>query len=297
MNKISLASGVVPEFGPLETIQAAVKGGFDAVGLWIEPARWTGQLLRDAKYCLADSGLELLDVEVVWFKPGPSDPAHRRCLDIGMALGARNVLVVSSDPDMGANASKLHELCVHAAPYGMRVALEFGLFTEVKTIAQALAVLEATDHPSAALLLDPLHLARSGGSPNDVSAVDRHLLPYAQFCDAPAVGPSADDVQGIIREAVDERVQAGAGALPLRALLRALPAGIPLSIELRSKALRDGWPDPGERARETAAATRRFLASIASLDATASVDAAVSTAEAVTVDATLTVDATATLDD
>jgi sugar phosphate isomerase/epimerase len=273
-NKISLASGVVPEFGPLETIQAAVKGGFDAVGLWIEPARWSGQLLRDTKYCLADSGLELLDVEVIWFKPGPSDPAHRRCLDIGMELGARNVLVVSSDPDVGANASKLRELCVHGAPLGMRVALEFGLFTEVKTLAQALAVIEATDHPGAALLLDPLHLARSGGSPDEVAAIDRHLLPYAQFCDAAAVGPPADDVQGIIREAVDERLQTGSGALPLRALLRALPWGIPLSIELRSKALRDGWPDPGERARATAAATRRFLRSIAALDATATVSAA-----------------------
>jgi sugar phosphate isomerase/epimerase len=274
IHKISLASGVVPEFGPLETIQAAVKGGFDAVGLWIEPPLWSAQLLRDTKYCLADSGLELLDIEVVWFKPGPSDPAHRRCLDIGMELGARNVLVVSSDPDMAANAAKLHELCIHAAPYGMRVALEFGLFTEVKTIAQALAVIEATDHPGAALLLDPLHLARSGGTPAEVAAVDRHLLPYAQFCDAPAVGPSADDAQGIIREAVDERLQAGMGALPLRAVLRALPWNIPLSIELRSKALRDGWPDPGERARETAAATRRFLAATAALEATTALGAA-----------------------
>jgi sugar phosphate isomerase/epimerase len=279
MHKISLASGVVPEFGPIETIQAAVKGGFDAVGLWIEPPLWTAKLLRDTKYCLADSGLELLDVEVIWLKPGASDPAHRRCLDIGMELGAKNVLVVSSDPDMAANAAKLRELCVCAAPYGMRVALEFGLFTEVKTIAQALAVIEATDHPAAALLLDPLHLARSGGTPDDVAAVDRHLLPYAQFCDAPTVGPSADDVQGIIREAVDERLQAGVGALPLRALLRALPWTIPLSIELRSKVLRDGWPDPGERARETAAATRRFLDANDALDVnsaltvTAAVDA------------------------
>jgi hypothetical protein len=43
-------------------------------------------------------------------------------------------------------------------------------------------------------------------------------------------------------------------------LLRALPRGIPLSIELRSRALREGWPDPAERAQETARATRRFLA-------------------------------------
>ena len=30
-NPISLASGVVPEFGPVETVEAAVAGGFDMV--------------------------------------------------------------------------------------------------------------------------------------------------------------------------------------------------------------------------------------------------------------------------
>jgi len=93
-----------------------------------------------------------------------------------------------------------------------------------------------------------------------VAVVAPTLLPYAQFCDASAIGPSAADPAGIIREAVDERLQTGDGALPLQALLRALPRGIPLSIELRSRALREGWPDPAERARETARATRRFLA-------------------------------------
>jgi hypothetical protein len=71
-NRISLASGVVPEFGPLETISAAASGGIDAVGLWIEPPAWTPQLLQDVKACLSGSGLELLGVEVDWLKPGTS---------------------------------------------------------------------------------------------------------------------------------------------------------------------------------------------------------------------------------
>jgi len=47
--------------------------------------------------------------------------------------------------------------------------------------------------------------------------------------------------------------------LPLRALLQALPADIPLAIELRSKSLRDAYPNPGERAQITARATRAWL--------------------------------------
>jgi sugar phosphate isomerase/epimerase len=87
-------------------------------------------------------------------------------------------------------------------------------------------------------------------------------LPYAQFCDAPAQGPLPTDADGILREALDERLQTGEGQLPLRALLSALPSGVPLSIELRSKALRDRWADPGERALATAQATRRFLTAV-----------------------------------
>jgi len=262
VNPISLASGVLPEFGPVETIHAAAAGGFDAVGLWIEPPKWTRSIEQECKTVLAGTGLDLLDVEVVWFKPGAPDPNHRRCLDIGAALGARNVLVVSSDPDMAANAAKLAALCEHAQPLGLRICLEFGVFTEIKTIGQAHAVIAVADHPLAGLLVDPLHLARSGGSPADVARVSRDRLPYAQFCDAPAQGPLPTDAEGILREALDERLQTGEGQLPLTALLAALPSGVPLSIELRSKALRDRWADPGERALATAQATRRFLTAV-----------------------------------
>ncbi len=259
MNRISLASGVVPEFGPVDTIKAAAVGGFDAVGLWIEPPSWTAETTRDCAARLVDAGLELLDVEVVWLKPGAADADHLRCIDIGVELGARNVLVVSSDPDMGATATKFAQLCEHARPAGMRVALEFGLFTEVRTIADALAVLDRVDDPTAALLIDPLHLARSGGVPADVARVDPRRLPYAQLCDAPAVGASPADPDAILVEAIDGRMQTGEGSLPLAALVDALPRDLPLSIELRSKALRDAYPDAGERAAATARATRAFL--------------------------------------
>jgi sugar phosphate isomerase/epimerase len=107
MNRISFASGIVPECGPLETIQAAATGGFDATGLWIEPEKWSAPLTRDARRALADTGLELLDVEVIWIKPGDNLDTHKAVIDIGAALGAKNVLCVSSDPDAGRTAGHL----------------------------------------------------------------------------------------------------------------------------------------------------------------------------------------------
>lgn len=259
MNRISFASGIVPEYGPLETIRAATTGGFDAAGLWVEPENWSAAATRDCRTALADTGLELLDVEVIWIKPGSDLGTHKAVIDIGAELGAKNVLCVSSDPDMGATAAALAELCRHAEGSFMRVALEFGIFTEVKNLRQAMAVLDQIAHPLRALLIDPIHVDRSGGTASEIAAVPRELLPYAQFCDAPTKRPDLDNFDDIITDALDLRHQCGEGGLDLAAIHGALPGGIPLSIELRSRALRDSFPDAGDRAVAVAKATRRWL--------------------------------------
>ncbi|WP_068071651.1 sugar phosphate isomerase/epimerase family protein [Novosphingobium lentum] len=259
MNPISFASGIVPEFGPVETIRAAAAGGFDAVGLWVDPTEWTAATTRDARAALTETRLPLLDVEVIWLKPGEPLDDHRRVIDIGANLGAANVLCVSSDADHGATADNLAELCRHAEGSGMRVALEFGVFTEVKNLTQALAVLDRVAHPLRALLIDPIHVDRSGSAIEAIAAIDPHLLPYAQFCDAPATRPDPANFDAVIIDAIDLREQCGAGVLPLADLYRKLPAGVPLSIELRSKALRDAFPDASDRARAVAVATRSWL--------------------------------------
>ncbi|MFN3470418.1 MAG: sugar phosphate isomerase/epimerase family protein [Novosphingobium sp.] len=258
-NPISLASGVVPEFGAVDTIEAARAGGFDMVGLWVDPAEWTAQTTRDARAALAATGLPLLDVEVVWLKPDAALDDHRKVIDVGAQLGAANVLCVSSHPDPARTAAELDALCRHAQGSGLRVALEFGIFTEVKTLRAALAILDTIDNPAKALLIDPIHVDRSGSAIADIAALDPALLPYAQFCDAPAERPDPADFDAVIRDAIDLREQCGEGALPLAALYHALPAGIPLSIELRSAVLRDAFPHPALRASAVAEATRRWL--------------------------------------
>ena len=259
MNPISFASGIVPEFGPVDTIESAAAGGFDMVGLWVEPAEWTAQHTLDARAALARTGLPLLDVEVIWIKPDSAIDDHRKVIDVGAELGAANVLCVSSDPDHARTAAHLATLCRHAEASGMRVALEFGIFTEVKDLATAMAILDQVAHPLRALLIDPIHVDRSGTTVAQIAKVDPALLPYAQFCDAPAQRPDPADFDAVIHDAINLREQCGEGALPLAALYHALPANIPLAIELRSEALRDAFPHPALRARAVADATRRWL--------------------------------------
>ncbi len=254
---LSLAAGVLPDFSPQDTARAAAAAGYDQTGVWIEIADWTDRTTAEMRAILADTGVPALDVEVVWLQPGPIDPNHLRLVDIGRELGAANVLVVSSDPDDGGTADKLRALCEHAAG-DIRISLEFGLFTAIHSIRQANAILDHVDHPAAALLIDPLHLERTGGTPADVARVPRERLPYAQFCDAPPLSYDVADRGAVIVEAVDGRLLPGEGMLPLAALIDALPV-VPLSVELRSKALREGFPDATDRAKVVLEATRRCL--------------------------------------
>jgi sugar phosphate isomerase/epimerase len=264
MHDLSLASGVLPEFGAVDVIEAGAAAGYDAVGLWVDPLDWTAQHTREAKAALAATGMPVLAVEVVWIKPDTALDDHRRILDIGAELGAANVLCVSSAPEVGTTVEHLSALCRHAEGSGMRVALEFGIFTEVRDLAQALAVLDRVGHPLRAVLVDPIHVDRSGTTLGQIAALDPALLPYAQFCDARAERPDPADFAAVITDAIDLREQAGEGVLPLADLLAALPASIPLSIELRSAALRAGFPDPVARARAVIEATRAWLASTSS---------------------------------
>lgn len=257
--RLSLASGVLPEFSPEQTAAAAIAAGWHATGIWAEPATWTTATTRAVRDRLGDAGLRVLDVAVVWLQPGPLDPAHLRILDIGAALGAENALVVSSDPDTEATATKLATLATHASGTGVRVALEFAAFTEVRRLSDALALLARAELADISLLVDPLHFARTGGRPRDLEAVPHSRLAYAQFCDAPAEGPHPDDRDAIIHEAVDLRLMPGDGALPLTELLAILPEALPLSVELRSKALRDSFSDATDRARAVLDATVAML--------------------------------------
>lgn len=259
-HELSLAAGNVQEFAPAEMVRAAAAADFDAAGLWVEPDTWTAATTREVRARLDESGVPVLDVEVAWIRPGPPDPALERIIEIGGEVGARFVLVVSSDPDRGATKRRFAELCQRAADAGLVAVLEFLPITEIRTLADALDVVRDVAHPSSGILVDALHLARTGGKPDDLRALEPALLPYAQPADAP-LAPPGSDVGSLLHEAIDGRLLPGAGELPLRDWLDALPADIPLSPEIRSRTLRERYPDIVARARAIGDATRRWLRS------------------------------------
>ncbi len=259
--ELSLASRTLPDATPVEMVSAAAAAGFDAAGIWVEPERWKPSTTRSVRQRFADTGLRVLDVEVLVLGPGAPDSAPDRILEIGAELDARYAVAIGMDPDPARTAERFGRLCERAAAGGMRLVLEFMRFTAVHTLADALEIVRAAGHPAGAVLIDTLHLVRSGGGPEDLLGIDSDLLPYAQICDAPAASPG-EDVGLLVDEALNGRLFPGDGALPIHEILARLPAGRPLSCEVLSSALHQRFPDPVARARAVADATREFLARV-----------------------------------
>ncbi len=262
MLRSSLAAGVILDTRGAATVRAAEAAGFSHVGLWVDPTEWDAVMERDAKAALDATGIEVCDVEVIRIAPGPLDTDLLKILDAGAAVGAKHALAISADPDPGATAAKLAQLNEHAAPAGIRVVIEFMVFTAVRTIGDALDVVQRCGHPGAGILVDTLHLFRSGGTIAQLAAVDPALRPYAQLCDAPAEPPTTDpsDLRAFIVDALDARSCAGDGGLDVNGFVDAYPADTVHSLEIRSKELRERFPDPVERARFVAGRHAAFAA-------------------------------------
>jgi sugar phosphate isomerase/epimerase len=132
--------------------------------------------------------------------------------------------------------------------------LEFLPIFSVGTLAEAAGIVRTIGAANLGVLIDTLHLDRSGSRLEDAGGV---ALPYLQLADAGPVRP-ADDT-GLRVEALEGRLLPGDGVLPLIDVLRAVPE-VPVSVELRSARLMADFPDPVERARVVHAASAAVLA-------------------------------------
>ena len=104
-----------------------------------------------------------------------------------------------------------------------------------------------------AVLIDALHVDRSATSLEDLTAIPREWLHYAQMCDG-STPPRPTNPSSSARPAKTLRLRTG--GIALVDIWSTLPAGLPVSVELPNEPLRravgtDAWLD------RLVAATRR----------------------------------------
>ncbi|MFL6663959.1 MAG: sugar phosphate isomerase/epimerase family protein [Rhizobacter sp.] len=264
MRPLSLAALTVLELSPLEQVQCAAAAGYRHVGLRLVPATphdpaWDAigdtPLVRATRRALADTGITVLDVEILRLAPGTEVRDFERLLDTAASLGAAYLLVAGNDPDEARLTERYAALCGLAAARGLVACIEPMPWTDVRDVVQAARIVERAGADNAGVLVDPIHFDRAGTPIEALAAIAPRRRPYLQFCDAVAERPTS--VEELLRQARTDRLPPGEGALDLRALLHAMPTDVALSLEV-PLAMPAGTPAP-VRAKRVIEATRKWL--------------------------------------
>jgi len=257
LRAIGLAALTVLELPHHEQVSVAAQAGYTHVGLRLVPV--AGQPynypfdVAEIERRLADTGVRMLDVEVFRLTPETKINEFESAMATAQRLGATELLVHGADPDEARLIETFGRLCDLAARHGLSANLEPMPWVDVSNVAKAMRILDGAARANGGLLVDAIHFDRAADTPQALAKVDRRRLRYMQLCDARPERPA--DTQELIRQARGDRLFPGEGGLDLKGLLCALPAGIPLSLEIPvAQKL-----EPLERARRALAATKRLL--------------------------------------
>jgi sugar phosphate isomerase/epimerase len=265
---IGLAALTVLELTPPEMVSCAIDAGFDCVGLRLIPATpqevqhpMVGDtpLVRETERRLKDTGLRVLDIEIFRLRPETVVADYEAALATGARLGATEALIAGNDPDEARLTANFAAFCELAQRFGIGGNLEPMPWTDCKSFAQGVRIVTAAGHENGGVLIDPIHFDRGGSSAGEIAGVPHARFRYMQLCDAPAERPT--DVEGLLYQARAERLMPGDGGLDLAGILRAVPADLPIGLEIPMEALARIVPAV-ERTRQMLAKTRRLLASL-----------------------------------
>ena len=246
------------ELGPSQFIRTAAAAGYDGVGLRLVPV--VGQAYPHVpldvpaiERAVADTGLRIYDIEVFRLEAQTKVADFEPMLAVSQRLGASELLVHGADPEAARLTNSFGELCELAARYGLAANLEPMPWVDVSNMAKALHIIDGAGRANGALLVDAIHFFRGGNRPAELARVPRERLRYMQFCDARAEVPT--DMQEMIRQARGDRLFPGEGGLDLAGLVGALPADLPISLEIPY-----AKPMPAlERMRRALGATKTIL--------------------------------------
>ncbi len=251
--EIGLCWGTLQQANLLELIEAAARHGFPTLSVrpdMVNPYLADDPSGRVLRRRLAAAGVRVRVIDALSRGlPGVPDYVEvgaRRtlradetgCLRIAEVLEAPFVNVTFFGGDLVSRdevGEALRDVTARAVARGVRLVLEFVPGSSLADIDVAREVVRQVDDPGCTILLDSWHLARSGGTLDDVRALPERSIGALQLCDRsdPAPGAPYVPMQG--------RSLPGEGQLPLHELVDAALANNPdltAEIEVFSEELR-----------------------------------------------------------
>jgi sugar phosphate isomerase/epimerase len=249
---------------PFTVVDAAAAAGFSSVSLRISgrkigddftPIVSNPRATAHLRQRIEDAGLRLSNVSSLYFFPSTTIDDLLPVIDTTAELGCDTIMLNAYIDDEGHLSDLFARYCEAAARHRIRVALEFMRFSCVKTLQGAIRIIERSGVANGGIVVDALHLERSGGTTADIAGLPPERIYLFQICDGP-VKLGATDAE-LRQEAFGARLYPGAGSFPLRALLKVLPEDTELEIETPR-------PAEGRDARLTAIEARSAVVSFLS---------------------------------
>ena len=255
---------------PAAFVELAADLGCHHISLGLEPMpenphgypRWSLRddpaLRRALVAALKERQVSIALGEGYVFRPGLHIRNQAADLALMAELGVKCVNAVTIDPDLARAYDQYGAFAELAAAAGMAASIEFMPGLPVANLAAAVAVINQVNRPNFRLLVDCMHLMRSGGSAAELAALDPAMIGHIQLCDAPLKG----DMTRYAMEAKCERMVPGSGELPLADILRSLPRDVVVSLEVPMLAKATAGIGPIERLQPCVTAARQLLAQL-----------------------------------
>ncbi|HKI38811.1 MAG TPA: TIM barrel protein [Mycobacterium sp.] len=217
-------------------------------------------LRRDVLAAMAHRGVSISLGDGFLVLPGAEIRRFSGDLDALAELSVPRINVVSLDPDLGRTFDQFAELTALAAQRGIQTVVEPVPGLTVADLPTAQAAREHVGRTDFRVLIDTMHLVRSGSSAADLAAIEPDCIGYAQLNDT-TLRPRMDNY---MEEAMFERMVPGEGELPLLEILSALPRDVVIEIEVPRRSLALAGVSPIDRLRPCVEAARRLYSQVTS---------------------------------
>lgn len=142
--------------------------------------------IRSLRKRVTSTGLKVLGTETVRLDGNRPVIFWDRLLQTSADIGAQTVMVQILDADRTRAIEDFGLLCDRAAALGLRLDLEFIPWTPLAGLADACEMLDSVTSDDVGILVDFLHVARSGSQPEQIAALPPERLRWVQVCDGPA---------------------------------------------------------------------------------------------------------------
>jgi sugar phosphate isomerase/epimerase len=216
----------------------------------------TEAMKRDMRAALADHGVRvngveyfpvLADLDVRDYLPG---------LALGGELGGVRAVTHIHDTDAARAVDSIGRLCELAASQGLTIGVEFTPMTRgCASLDRAAWFVDQVGRADFAIVLDCLHLIRSGASAADAARLGSRYFVNGQICD----GHGLQRSESYMPEAHNRELP-GKGDFPIAEILAVLDPAAPIEIEAPSARLRESGVSAQEHLRAAVACSRAVLA-------------------------------------